>query len=756
MTKEGEPAMKKRIFFALATCILTSAVAATHVYSEGITLYKGGKPVDQSAAGIIGKAQSQTIEKMKEESKEPLSVKYNEKGVPFIVSGRFDLGIGAMKNGAGEDAAVRGFLNEHKDLFRMTDAQSELKSRSNETDQYGLRTIRFAQQYKGIPVYGGDLVASLDRDGRLTSVTGNYLPESSVSIEPRVSAEEAIAIAKGVLGIADDNVHNIIGPELMIYPRDRVYHLAWCFTLVTSKPFAEWKCFVDANAGALIDKWNDAKNQDAMLTGIGALGETLTVHGYKQNWSNAFWLDWAPWPYLPPYWDMYGVYSLSGYGLVDTSKAMFNPSTQKGYIGTRNLGAEDVTSEYWPMYVCTRSTTNFASITLGSNTTWDFSGHHNAGLVYDYWQSHFDRNSIDNNGMNIIVNVNCLFGSDATNAMWSRGISMLPEGAVFFGRGDWITALPQSGSLSCVTHELTHGVTNYTSNLEYKNQSGAINEGFSDSFAYALEAGLGFPNPERYNGEGCWLASPGYCRNLQDPHQGYNPNPYSFGAWPATMDEYQNVPESQDNGGVHINQCIISHCFYLICQAIGVAKGEQIWYKTQTQKCTTTTDFTQLRELALSACCDLGYGVGSGEYSAVMNVFASIGIGGMDGGGGDGGGGGGGTVYHSGDALTVTVTVPAIPSSAIFDGYSVALLPSGGVMTVWNNAVTPYKAPIATRVPGFSGGTYTLLSTTIPPGTQPGTYTFVVALVYTSQNPRNYKASPSTAVWYAERAVNIQ
>ncbi|MCX6354626.1 MAG: M4 family metallopeptidase [Candidatus Aureabacteria bacterium] len=679
-------------------------------------------------------------------------MKYNEKGVPFIVSGRFDLGVGATKGGAGEETAVRRFLNENKDLFRMSDAHSELKTRSNETDQYGLRTIRFTQQYKEIPVYGGDLVASLDRDGRLTSVNGNYLPDISVTTVPRVSAEEALAIAKAVLGIADENVRTIIGPELMIYPKDGVYHLAWCLTLVTSKPFAEWKCFVDAHAGALIDKWNDAKYADVMLTGTGVLGESLNLHGWSMNYTFCYWLDILY--FGSPWYDLYGV-GANGNSLIDTSKSMYNPATQIGYIDTRNLLGGDVLSGYFPTRMCVTSvTTNYNSIYYGFMARSDFSGHHHAGMIYDYLKEHFGRNSIDGNGMNMVINVDCMFGSDATNAMWSRGVAGLEQGATFFGGGDGATARSQSGSLSCVTHEFTHGVTNYTSNLEYKNQSGAINEGFSDSFAYALEAGLGFPNPERYNGEGCWLASPGYCRNLQDPHQGYNPNPYSFGAWPATMDEYQNVPESQDNGGVHINQCIISHCFYLICQAIGVAKGEQIWYKTQTQKCTTTTNFTQLRELALSACSDLGYGIGSGEYSAVMNAFASIGIGGMDGGGG--GGGGAGTVYHAGDALTVTVTVPAISGSAIFDGYSVALLPSGGVMAVWNNAVTPYKAPIATRVPGFSGGTYTLLSTTIPPGTQPGTYTFVVALIYTGQNPRNYKTSPSTAVWYAERAVNIQ
>ncbi|MEJ2746206.1 MAG: M4 family metallopeptidase, partial [bacterium] len=357
------------------------------------------------------------------------------------------------------------------------------------------------QRHDGIPVYGGDLVANLDEAGLLTSVNGNYLPEISIDTTPVVKAEDAVGIAKDKLGISDDDVHNVIGPELMIYPNGGAYHLAWRLTLVTKNPFAEWKCFVDAKTGALIEKWNDAKYQDVMLTGIGVLGETLTLHGYNQNWSCAYWLDWHPWA-IPPYWDQGCFYSLPGYGLVDASKAMFNSSTGEGYIGTMNACAQDVISFYQPMYVCSRYTTDFTTISGGANTVWDFSGHYNAGLVYDYWQTHFGRNSIDNNGMSIDVNVNCMFGSDATNAMWSTGVSWFPKGAVFFGRGDWVTALGQSGSLSCVTHELTHGVTNYTCNLEYKNQSGAINEAFSDSFACALQ------NNWQYNAEGCWLASP--------------------------------------------------------------------------------------------------------------------------------------------------------------------------------------------------------------------------------------------------------
>ncbi|MDN8732314.1 M4 family metallopeptidase, partial [Staphylococcus aureus] len=44
-----------------------------------------------------------------------------------------------------------------------------------------------------------------------------------------------------------------------------------------------------------------------------------------------------------------------------------------------------------------------------------------------------------------------------------------------------------SGANDVVAHELTHGVTQETANLEYKDQSGALKESFSDVFGYFVE-----------------------------------------------------------------------------------------------------------------------------------------------------------------------------------------------------------------------------------------------------------------------------
>ena len=58
---------------------------------------------------------------------------------------------------------------------------------------------------------------------------------------------------------------------------------------------------------------------------------------------------------------------------------------------------------------------------------------------------------------------------------------------MIYGDGDGRTFTNLSGANDVVAHELTHGVTQETANLEYKDQSGALNESFSDVFGYFVD-----------------------------------------------------------------------------------------------------------------------------------------------------------------------------------------------------------------------------------------------------------------------------
>ena len=175
--------------------------------------------------------------------------------------------------------------------------------------------------------------------------------------------------------------------------------------------------------------------------------------------------------------------------------------------------------------------------------------HYYAGVVDDFYGDVFGRNSIDDEGMTIISTVH--FANNYCNAFWNGAQMTYGDGQPQHG------CLPLSGGLDVVGHELTHGVTEFTSNLIYENESGALNEAFSDMMGntiefYADERGLDpAAEPDFRIGEDVIPDSQGF-RNMGDPQEFGDPDHYS---------ELFTGPE--DNGGVHTNSGIPNHAYYL-------------------------------------------------------------------------------------------------------------------------------------------------------------------------------------------------
>jgi Zn-dependent metalloprotease len=247
--------------------------------------------------------------------------------------------------------------------------------------------------------------------------------------------------------------------------------------------------------------------------------------------------------------------------------------------------------------------------------------HDGAGQVYDYFFERFGRNSIDGQGMALVSTVN--FGSDsqdAENAAWVGEYNQM-----IYGDGGRIFR-PLPYGLDVVGHEFTHGVIQTSADLIYEVQSGALNESYADVFGAMIDSAnwlIGeeviksppFPRP--------------YLRSLEDPNAGglYDPrNPLSGVGQPANMAEYANLPNTRraNNGGVHINSGIPNHAHYLLAQAIGRDKTEQIAYRTLTQYLTPSSDFVDAANASTRAAADL-YGQGA-EVQAVRRAFAQVGI----------------------------------------------------------------------------------------------------------------------------------
>jgi thermolysin len=220
------------------------------------------------------------------------------------------------------------------------------------------------------------------------------------------------------------------------------------------------------------------------------------------------------------------------------------------------------------------------------------------------------------------------------NAFYAgRGIMVygegLPAGVVAGGR-QWNYF---SGAIDVVAHELAHGVTDYSSDLIYRNESGALNEAFSDIIGASVEfffqqAGSGYLKADYLLGED--LTSPSVpFRSMSDPQAYGDPDHYS-----------KRYTGTADNGGVHHNSGIANHAFYLAIeggtnrtsglpvQGVGAAnrdKIEKVIYRGFTQLLPANATFSMARAATLQAARDL-YGAGSDVERAMEQAWTAVGV----------------------------------------------------------------------------------------------------------------------------------
>ena len=116
--------------------------------------------------------------------------------------------------------------------------------------------------------------------------------------------------------------------------------------------------------------------------------------------------------------------------------------------------------------------------------------HDNAKGVYDFYQSKYGRDSIDDKGMKLKSVVH--YGDKYNNAFWN-GSHMT------YGDGDGVRFIPFGLAADVVGHEMTHGVTERTAGLRYQRQSGALNESWSDVFGNLIEKWIDVQAGKRMN-----------------------------------------------------------------------------------------------------------------------------------------------------------------------------------------------------------------------------------------------------------------
>lgn len=232
-----------------------------------------------------------------------------------------------------------------------------------------------------------------------------------------------------------------------------------------------------------------------------------------------------------------------------------------------------------------------------------------AGDTYDFFLNEHNRDSLDNAGLTLTSttrycpdSLNCPYA----NAFWN-GTQMA------YGAG-------YSAADDVVGHELTHGVTEFTSNLFYYYQSGAINESLSDVWGEFIDQG---------NGSGTdtagvkWLMGEdipgGAIRDMEDPTVFGDPDKMTSPNYYCNQAELYGPSGngSGDNGGVHTNSGVNNKAAYLMTDGgtfngfnvtgLGISKVADLYYEVQTNLLTSAADYADLYDALIQASINLGY-----------------------------------------------------------------------------------------------------------------------------------------------------
>ncbi len=206
------------------------------------------------------------------------------------------------------------------------------------------------------------------------------------------------------------------------------------------------------------------------------------------------------------------------------------------------------------------------------------------GTVREFFIERLERNSWDNVGSDLFVNVH--FGTNYNNAFWDGDEITLGD-----GDGNIFTGFDKS--LEVLAHELAHGVVQATANLVYRGQPGALNEHFADVFgSLVVQYHL-----QQTAEEADWLIGNEIMgptlfgeslRSMAAPGTAYDNALMGRDPQPDHMDNY--YPGPADNYGVHINSGIPNKAFYLTAMDIGTDNAGKIWYHAL-QNLWATADF---------------------------------------------------------------------------------------------------------------------------------------------------------------------
>jgi len=420
--------------------------------------------------------------------------------------------------------------------------------RSEELAAAGTRTLHFEQQSGSVPIFDTNAVVEIEvGTRRLVSFDAHLANAPDVPPVAALSPREALKGLTSVTG-AELGLDEVQAPRLYYFAETEGgdWHLAYLFKNIPAAPrevaaarsegqggghglgpspredFVHFNYLVDANSGETLYYYSAQPAVDV----------PTPCHGLDELGNSRNFL---------------GRFNGNGFEMHDPLRN----------IETYDHGLDDIQAPP-PAAPISSASDNF-----GTSSTAGVSAHANASLVFDFFNNVLKRNGIDGKGMRLISLVNCTYSGHGGGDSWRN--------AVWWNKRMWYgqTRRPSGNGfdsyarhLDVIAHELSHGITESTSDLVYRDEPGALNESFSDIFGVMIANWYpGEPNPlSGWRWEiGAGLASGGGpLRDMSDPRRTGDPDHWN---------DRKHLGTAVDNGGVHVNSNIHNKAAYNLLTA---------------------------------------------------------------------------------------------------------------------------------------------------------------------------------------------
>jgi len=392
--------------------------------------------------------------------------------------------------------APNGKANGFQALAGQAASGFKLPNDVSEVDHRVVKPNLFSRRYQQIvnnaEVLGGQLTIYSDSQGKVVSVIGAHFPNLLATNDVQLTLANAQAEVVKKIG-GNGKWFN----TLMIDPKSGRYF----YRVENRRADSRWFYWIDADNGDVLNSYDGLAHSD----GIGVQGDVKDLAGLTIQVGSQFNLK-------------------STDGRITTYDAR-NRNGLPGILATDDDDSWDLSGTTSPGQPALVDAQFYAHITDS------------------YYLSTHNFNWLDSYPQGMVSSAH--LKRNYNNAYWN-GEQMA------YGDGDGVNFINFPGDLDVVGHELSHGVTEATSNLIYQNESGALNEAFSDIMG---------TNIEFYYGSGNWtigeditVGSNG-IRNMANPGEDGDPSCYS-----------KRYTGTSDNGGVHTNSGIANHWYYLLSE----------------------------------------------------------------------------------------------------------------------------------------------------------------------------------------------